>query len=171
LTTVTVDGCEGKSTRPLHRDIADLGQGQLPARRDLPAGVRGEPHRLPGIPLRLEPGRAHARALALEAIEEVPVRGVQVPQALLEDDSRHLAEPCPLRGAFGLGDELLRQVAGLREWQPLGAGGLPSPEGVVVDHPHTPERPAQQNALTSRRVQAEAVPKLHTAIVLNLVHV
>ncbi len=156
--------------RPLHLQVADLRQTQLLPRRDRPAGVRGEPHRLPGVLAGLVPGRAHARALALQAGEEVPVRGVQVPQGLLKDDRRDLAEPGPLRGVLRLGDQLLRQVAGLRERHARVAGGLPRPECVVVDHPRAPERPCQRRALTGARVQAEAVPKLHADHATQLVY-
>ena len=47
-------------------------------------------------------------------------------------------------------------------------GLLPGAQPVVEHHPRAPERPRQRNALTRRRVEAEAVPKLHESIIVWL---
>lgn len=152
----------GETAGPRDPHVADLRQGQVPAGRDLPPGVRGEPYGLPVVLAGFEPGRSHARALALQAVEEVPVCGIQVPEGLLEDDGGHLAQPCALFGELGLGDQQLGQVPGLRERLACGAGGLTGAKRIVVDHPRAPERPGQRGALRTVRIQAEAVPQLHT---------
>lgn len=72
----------GKDARPSDPHIADFRQRQVPARGDLPPCVRGEPDGLPVVLAALEPGRVHARSLALEPIEEVPVRRIQIPQTV-----------------------------------------------------------------------------------------
>jgi hypothetical protein len=99
--------------------------------------------------------------LPFEPIEEVPVRGIQIPQGLLQHHGRYLAEPTTLAGLLRVGGQQLRQVPGLGERRTLHTGGLTSAKRIVADHPRAPERPCQRGTLGTVRVQAEAVPELH----------
>ncbi len=147
---------------PADRHGTDLRQVELAARRDRPPGVRGEANGLPVVLARLEPRRRDTRppAGALEGGEEVAVRGLQVPQRLLQHHRRHLAQPGALRCLLRL-RQPLGQIGGLGERQTAGSRVLTSPKGIVEDDPGAPERLGQRRPLTSRRVQAEAVPQLH----------
>ena len=100
----------GQVAQPLHPHVADLRHRHVPARGDLPSGVGCEPYGLPMVLARLEPRRAHTRPLTLQAVEEVPLGGIQVPQGLLQHDRRHLAEPRPPHRLLRLGDQQLGQV-------------------------------------------------------------
>jgi hypothetical protein len=68
-------------------------------------GAGGEPDGLPAVLAGPEPGPAGLRPLppAGDGDEDVPVRGVQVGQGLLEHRGRYRTGPGPLRGGLGRG--------------------------------------------------------------------
>ncbi len=90
----------GQVAGPADLHVADLRQAQPPVGEDLEPGVGGEPDRLPAVLAGPEPGRPHLPALAFarDGGEEVPVRGVQVREGLLE---HHRRTPRPATPAPG----------------------------------------------------------------------
>ncbi|GHE66656.1 hypothetical protein GCM10017771_90330 [Streptomyces capitiformicae] len=126
-------------------------------------GVGVEADRLPGVLLRLVAGRAGLAALplALEAVEEVLVGGVQVPQGLLQDDRRHVGEPGAFLGALGLGDAKPGQLGRLHIRQPRRVRLFPVAQAVVPHHAGAPERTGQRTALCGVRVGPVVVAELH----------
>jgi len=133
-----------KRPGPAHTQVPDLRQPQPPVSQDPEPGVGGEPDRLPVIFAGLEPGRRDLRAFPLpgDRREEVPVRGVQVREGLLERHRGHLAEPGPLRGGLCRGQPGRQvRVGGVR--QPGGVRLLAGAQPVVEHHR------AQPNALAS----------------------
>jgi hypothetical protein len=98
--------------------------------------------------------------LARQGVEPVPPGTPGVLARLHQHDRGDLAQPRPLRGPLGEGDHTALHF-GVAEPLPCRVGVLPSAQGVVVDHPSTPERSRECLVLRRRQVQAVAVPDEH----------
>jgi len=147
---------------PLDLEVADLGHVHRAVILK-GEGVGVEADRLPGALLRLVPRRPDPAALplSLEAVEEAPVGGIQVPKGLLQNDRRHLGKPGTFLGALGLRDTKPGQLRRRHICQPRRMRLLPVTQTVVPHHARTSERPRQRTALGGIRVGPVVVAKLH----------
>jgi hypothetical protein len=161
--TATLDGSDGNvrdqrtSRSPIFR------QPEPTVVQDPEPAVPGEPDGLPVVLAGPEPGRGHRAALALarDRGEEVPVRGIQIREGLLQHHRRHVAQPDPLGSPLRLGDQTAGQLGVGNVLLTRLPRSLAQPEPVVEHHPRTPERPRQLGLLPDRRVDAELVTELH----------
>jgi hypothetical protein len=88
----------------------------------------------------------------------------------LQHDRGHLAQPCPFRRVFGLGDDPLGQVAVREVLLARLACLLTQTQPIVENHAGTPERLSQRGALDGVRIDPEVVTKLHETECIMLVY-
>ncbi|GAA4130261.1 hypothetical protein GCM10022285_18720 [Streptomyces tunisiensis] len=91
---------------------------------------------------------------------------MQVCERLHQHHGGHLAEPGPLLGALGGGDDLLLKIGVLDVRQPRRVRFPTCAKRIVEDDPRAAERFRKFLPLARCGVQPEVVPELHPHILL-----